>query len=220
MGVWNSKKPWPFMRARMASMMAPRVMMFLCSFSRRRVEEAILEAGLFRIFHIAEHRQRQLGGGAQHFQRGGVDLHRPSGEVGVLRALGAQAHLAVDADDPFRAGLLGVLEGGAVGVHHHLGEAVMVAQVDEQHAAVVADAVAPAGKPDLLADLGGGERAAGVGAIAVHRICPFKAEAGGTRGHGPSGERPRAAGRRAQPPQVSIPRRPERSRAAPRNVRA
>ncbi len=30
----------------------------------------------------------------------------------------------------------------------------MVAQVDEQHAAMVADAMAPAGQPDLGADVG------------------------------------------------------------------
>ncbi len=44
----------------------------------------------------------------------------------------------------------------------------MVAQVDEQHAAVVADAVAPAGEPRLLADVAFAQLAAGMGAIAVH----------------------------------------------------
>jgi hypothetical protein len=34
----------------------------------------------------------------------------------------------------------------------------MVAQVDEQHPAVVADAVAPAGEPDLLADVAVAQR--------------------------------------------------------------
>jgi hypothetical protein len=44
----------------------------------------------------------------------------------------------------------------------------MVAQVDEQHAAVVADAVAPARQPHFGADVAVAERAAGVGAVAVH----------------------------------------------------
>jgi hypothetical protein len=44
----------------------------------------------------------------------------------------------------------------------------MVAQVDEQHAAMVADAMAPAGKPDGRADVAVAELAAGVGAVAVH----------------------------------------------------
>ena len=49
----------------------------------------------------------------------------------------------------------------------------MVAQVDEQHAAVVADAVAPAGKADVGADLGEPKGAAGVRAIAMHEVSVF-----------------------------------------------
>ena len=44
----------------------------------------------------------------------------------------------------------------------------MVAQVDEQHPAMVADAMAPAGKPHGLPDVAFAQRAAGVGTIAMH----------------------------------------------------
>ena len=44
----------------------------------------------------------------------------------------------------------------------------MVAQVDEQQTTVVADAVAPAGEPDLFADVAFAQDAAGVGAVAMH----------------------------------------------------
>ena len=44
----------------------------------------------------------------------------------------------------------------------------MVAQVDEQNAAVVADAVTPAREPDRLALLGEAEGAAGVRAVTMH----------------------------------------------------
>ena len=44
----------------------------------------------------------------------------------------------------------------------------MVAQVDEQHAAVVADAVAPAGKTDFLADVAVAEFSAVVRTVAMH----------------------------------------------------
>ena len=60
------------------------------------------------------------------------------------------------------------LERRAVGIGDDLGEAVMVAQVDEQHAAMVADAMAPAGKAHLAADVARAKRAAGMAAIAVH----------------------------------------------------
>jgi hypothetical protein len=38
----------------------------------------------------------------------------------------------------------------------------MVAQIDEQHTAMVADAVAPAGQPDVLADVAFAQSPAGV----------------------------------------------------------
>jgi hypothetical protein len=44
----------------------------------------------------------------------------------------------------------------------------MVAQVDEKHAAMVADAVAPAGQANLFANVAVAERAAGMGTIAMH----------------------------------------------------
>ena len=44
----------------------------------------------------------------------------------------------------------------------------MVAQVDEQHAAMVADAMAPAGQPNRLADMALAERAAGMGPVTMH----------------------------------------------------
>src|SRR6185369_1161237 len=82
----------------------------------------------------------------------------------------AQAHLAVDADDPLGPQLLGILEGGRIGVNHALRQAVMVAQVDEQHAAMVADAVAPARQPDGLANMALAERAAGMGPVTMHGV--------------------------------------------------
>ena len=47
----------------------------------------------------------------------------------------------------------------------------MVPEVDEQEAAMVADAVRPAGKPDRLADIGLAEGGTGVAAVAVHGVC-------------------------------------------------
>ena len=108
-----------------------------------QIEEAVLEPDLLGIFLLAEHRQRQLGGRPQHLDLVDIDLDRAGRQVGVLGAVRAAAHLAVDADHPFGAQRLGDLEGRAVGIGDHLGQAVMVAQVDEQQAAVVAHAVAP-----------------------------------------------------------------------------
>jgi hypothetical protein len=57
----------------------------------------------------------------------------------------------------------------AVAVGHDLGDAVVIAQVDEQHAAMIALAMDPAREADILADMLAREGAAGVGTIRVHR---------------------------------------------------
>jgi hypothetical protein len=133
-----------------------------------QVEEAVLEADLFRVFLLAEHRHRQLGRRTQGLDPGDEDFHRAGRQVRVLGAGRALAHLAVDPHHPFGAQLVGVLEPRAVGVGDHLREAVMVAQIDEQEPAVIADAVAPAGEPHVRSHVALAERAAGMAAIAVH----------------------------------------------------
>jgi hypothetical protein len=44
----------------------------------------------------------------------------------------------------------------------------MIAQVDEQHPAMVPDPVTPPGQPNGLADVAGAERAASVGSVTMH----------------------------------------------------
>ena len=73
-----------------------------------------------------------------------------------------------EAERPLGVQLFGDLEGRTIGIGDHLGQAVMVAQIDEQHAAVVADAVAPSGEADFLSDQGLGRLGAGVGTVGVH----------------------------------------------------
>ena len=118
-----------------------------------QIEEAVFEPDLLRIILLAEHRHRQFGGRPQHLDLVDIDLDLAGRQFGVVGALGALAHLAVDAHHPFRAQRLGQLEGRAVGIGHHLRQPVMVAQIDEQHAAMVADAVAPARQAHRLADV-------------------------------------------------------------------
>ena len=133
-----------------------------------QIEEAIAEPDVFGVIVLAEYRHRQIGGPPQNLDLADVNFHRPGRQIGVVGAVGAPPHLAVDAHHPFRAQRLGYLERWAVGIGDDLGEAVMVAQIDEQHAAVVADAMAPAGKTDLGPDIAVAKIAAFMGAIAVH----------------------------------------------------
>ena len=57
---------------------------------------------------------------------------------------------------------------GESGSATHLGEAVMVAQVDEQEAAMVAHAMDPAGKADGGADVGLAQLATVMASIGMH----------------------------------------------------
>ena len=135
-------------------MICPRLMMLLVQVLAPQIEEAVLEPDLLGIFLVAEHRHRQFAGRPQHLDLADIDLDLPGRQVGVLGAVRTPAHLAVDPHHPLRAQRLRQLEGGRIRVGHHLGDAVVVAQVDEEQAPVVADAVAPAGEPDFLADVG------------------------------------------------------------------
>ena len=115
-----------------------------------QVEEAVLEPGVLGVRQVAEDRQRQLAGRPEHFDVAHVNLDQAGRHVGIFGALGALADLAVDPHDVFGAQLFGLLEGGRIRIDHALGDAVMVAKIDEQHAAVVADAMAPARQADRL----------------------------------------------------------------------
>ena len=80
-----------------------------------------------------------------------------------LQGLGLGFH---GADRLFRIALGG--EHRAAGREHALGDAVVIAQVDEQQAAMVAFGMHPAGQSGGLAGVGGAQGGTGVGAIGVH----------------------------------------------------
>ena len=132
----------------------------LVQFLATQVEETVLKPYVFRIFLLARDRQRQLGGRAQHLDRADIDLDLAGRQFGIDGAFGTMAHLAVDPHHPFRAELFDFRERRRILVGHALGDAVMVAQVDEQHAAMVADDVAPAREANGFADVAVAERAA------------------------------------------------------------
>jgi len=135
-----------------------------------QVEEAVFEPHVLGIIRLAEHRQRQFLRRREDFDLLGEDFDLAGGKIGVDGVGHALLDHAIDADHPFAAHLFGSLEGGRIRIGHHLGEAVMVAQVDEQQAAMVAHAVHPAGNPDGGAGVILAERGAGVGTVAMHGI--------------------------------------------------
>ncbi len=154
-----------------------------------KVEETVLKPYIFGIFLFAEHRQRQLAGRPQHLDLADVKFDRAGRQFGVVGTLRTMAHLAVDPHHPLRAQFFGILEGRRIRVGHALRQAVMVAQIDEQHAAMVANPVAPARQPHGLVDIAVAERAAGVGPVTMHgcsknrcRRAEWRPKAGPQRG--------------------------------------
>ena len=133
-----------------------------------QVEEAVFQPQLFGIFLLAKNRHRQFRRRAEHLDFLDEDLDHAGRQVGIFRAGGTIANEAVDPHHPLGPQLFGILEGRAIRVGHYLRHPVMVAQVDEQQPAVVANAVAPAGQAHILAHIAFAKRAAIMSAVAMH----------------------------------------------------
>jgi hypothetical protein len=133
-----------------------------------QVEEAIAQADILGIFLLAGDRHRQFFGRRAPW-RPWRRLRSRRSQVGIDGRFVAGLHHAVDGHHAFDAAGFEEGERGAVAVGHDLGDAVVVAQVDEQHAAMIALAMDPAREADILADMLAREGAAGVGTIRVHR---------------------------------------------------
>ena len=85
-------------------------------------------------------------------------------EVGVHRTLGPTSHRALDLQNVFAAGDIGhgVGLGGLLGVEHHLGQPVVVPQIDKDEASVVAPAVDPTGQLNGIPLVGRAQLSAGM----------------------------------------------------------
>ncbi len=133
-----------------------------------QVEHAVRQAGRFRqvvVVQLERHRHR----GVQHFDGAGVDFDLARFQVGVDRAFEAVGHGAGDAQAVLVTHVLGGLEDiGVVRMADDLHQAFTVAQVDEDHPAVVAAAVYPAAQADGLAQQFFGDEAAVVSTHGGH----------------------------------------------------
>ena len=89
------------------------------------------------------------------------------GEIGVFRA--SLAHGTCDLNHEFTAEFVGFV--GEFGIYvlteHHLGYSITVADIDERHAAHLADSLNPSGEFNLLAGIGKSQLAACI--VSIHR---------------------------------------------------
>ncbi len=131
-----------------------------------QVEESVFEPELLgRRVVLDMHRDRQGFGHRLDDHLGGIELDLAGGEPGVHGGRLARHHLAAHGDHALGAHRLCNLEDRAGNIDHHLGHAIMIAQVDKQQVAVVALALDPARQAGLLADMLGPQLAARMGSV-------------------------------------------------------
>ena len=112
--------------------------------------------------------ERQRLGSVENLQLAGQHLHRPGSQVGILGTFGPPPHPSNYPQHVFVAHPLGVGEGiRCIGVDHDLYQTLAVAQVDEDHAAMIAAAMRPTAEGDILIQQGLGDLAAIVAAHGV-----------------------------------------------------
>ena len=129
-----------------------------------QIEVAPLHARRLVGVRIVVKREGRRGGLVQNGTLLDHDVDLAGGQFRVCRVLGALAYKSRDLDAPLGTHLLaqGKAGGGMVGVEDHLGDALAVAQVHEDEAAVVAALAHPARQGNGLADVAFAQLAAGV----------------------------------------------------------
>ena len=133
-----------------------------------QVDEAVFEADVLGEAFVAGNLHGQDLGGGLDDQVRDLEFDFARGQAWVDGAGFAHHDLAGDGDDAFRADSFSRGEGRGAGGEYALRQAIMIAQVDEQQAAVVSLGMHPSRKAGDLARIGGAEGTGGVGAIGVH----------------------------------------------------
>ena len=111
-----------------------------------------------------------------------IDTRFSKGEPKAQPSHGiARLDASLNRDHPFGTQLFDIGEGRAVAVGQNLRDPVMVAKVDEQHAAMVAHAMHPARQADRLSDVGCVKCGTSVAAVSVHRRPLCEAELNSSR---------------------------------------
>ncbi len=133
-----------------------------------QVDIAVAQAQFVGIVFLPGHLQRQhAGSGLEHkFTRPYLDISR--GQIRVAGALFAQNHFASDGYHAFNAHMFDRFHDGRTRGDNNLGNAGLVAQVNEQQPTVVPLAVYPAGQAGCGARIVRAKGRAAVGTVGVH----------------------------------------------------
>ena len=154
-----------------------------------QVEHAVRQPRRLRQVVVVE-LERRRDARVQHLELVAQHLDLAAGQVRVVGAGRARAHLADDLQAELVAHVLGRIANivGAVGVADDLHQAFAVAQVDEDDAAMVAPAMRPAHQRDGLAEQRFADEAAVGGS---HASLQIRLRIGGGADRGPQRRSPR-----------------------------
>ncbi len=143
----------------------------LQGFRAAQVQVAVLEPHFLAGGGVLVQLERRRLGFVEDGQRQAQHLDVAGVHARVAHRLVAQAHPALKLQHVFAAYLIGQGKGLlGVRVEHHLHQAGAVAQVEEDHPAVVAAAVNPTAQPHCFPVVGGSQITA---IMASHVFCPF-----------------------------------------------
>jgi len=137
-----------------------------------QVQKAVFQAQVLGAVLVARQVERRLLRGGLHDARVRHELDLAGRQIGIDRRGLAQRNLAGHRDDRLEFRPAQRLEESAAGVNHDLREAVMVTQINEQNAAVVADTENPAGEFGGGARVGSAELTASVRTVEMHGVGP------------------------------------------------
>ena len=134
-----------------------------------QVQVAVPQAQLLAHLFVVVHRDRKwqvAAGGIEHLQALGQYFHLTGGQALIAGFIGACAHPTFHLQHRFIAQVLGNSEGfsAEIGIHRDLHGATAIAQVDEDHPAMVAAAIHPAAEQNGAVDGIAAQIAAGVAA--------------------------------------------------------
>ena len=121
-------------------------------FRATQIDEAVAQAGFLANVGVFVERERRGLGFVEYIQLITQHFDGAGSHVRIDRTGRTQTYLAGDLHHILAAHTVGLGEGlGAIRIEYHLGQSLAVADVEEDHATVVATAVHPAAKSDFLA---------------------------------------------------------------------
>ncbi len=139
---------------------------------------AIAQAQIF-IRRVRVDRKRQDVRAIQNFQHVRQNLDVAGGQLWILRARQTRRHFAFDLDHILVSQAVRELRRFRIffGTKHHLRQTFAIAQIDEDHAAVIAPDMHPAGDLHAATDVSRAQFIAMMCAIETHRTCVILSEA-------------------------------------------